>query len=64
MKMNSKLELLLIPNRNSTLYYRKLLNGRDTSTIGKDYFILGKMYSPFFFFFFFEKQKKYSLIVI
>ena len=41
MKMNSKLKLLLIPNRNTTLYYRKLLNGRDTSTIDKDYFIRG-----------------------
>ena len=39
MKMNSKLKLLLILNRNSTLYYRKLLNGRDTRTTDKDYFI-------------------------
>ena len=43
MKMNSKLKLLLIPNRNTALYYRKLLNGRDT--IDKGYFILGKKYS-------------------
>ena len=41
--MNSKLKFLLIPNRNTALYYRKLLNGRDT--IDKDYFILGKKYS-------------------
>ena len=46
MKMNSKLKLLLIPNRNTTLYYRKLLNGRDTSTIDKDYFILGNKAGP------------------
>ena len=43
MKMNSKLKLLLIPNRNTTLCYRKLLNGRGT--IDKGYFILGKKYS-------------------